>query len=250
LGSHFHWYDRFKLIAVKITLNLISHHRIKICLDIQPIGCYNSHMGKKTFIAYPLNWVFSAPSHVALLRALKDSAEGMSGRAAARAAGINHQACRQALERLESTGLIIRQGSGHTQLLRLNFDHALVKEALLPLFRAEKDFQALLRNSIMHGLGKQARTATLFGSAARKEDQPGSDIDLLLITDATAKARLADKALDFGCGFTKRYGIRLSPITYSVSEAKAKYRCGDPLIKNILAHGIDLLNEKLKDVLL
>ena len=207
-------------------------------------------MGKKAFIAYPLDWVFSAPSHVALLRALKDCAEGMSGRAAARAAGINHQACRQALERLEGIGLIIRQGSGHTQLLRLNFNHALVKEALLPLFRAEKDFQALLRNSITHGLGKHARTATLFGSTARKEDQPGSDIDLLLVTDPKAKARLTDKALAFGHGFTKRYGIRLSPITYSVAEAKAKYRSGDPLMKNILAHGIDLLNEKLKDVLL
>jgi predicted nucleotidyltransferase len=223
----------------------------QICLEKQPIGCYNSHMGKKkAFIAYPLDWMFSAPSHVALLRALKDSAEGMSGRAAARAAGINHQACRQALDRLEGIGIIVRQGSGHTQLLRLNFDHALVKEALLPLFRAEKNFQALLRSSIVHCLGKDARTATLFGSAARKEDRPGSDIDLLLVADGAKKTRLADKTMEFGRGFTKKYGIRLSPITYSASEAKVKYRSGDPLIKNILAHGIDLLNEKLKDVVI
>ncbi len=205
---------------------------------------------KKAFIAYPLDWVFSAPSHVALLRALKDSAEGMSGRAAARAAGINHQACRQALDRLEVIGIIIRQGSGHTQLLRLNFDHALVKEALLPMFQAEKHFQSLLRNSIAHSLGKDARTATLFGSAARKEDQPGSDIDLLLVTDGAAKAGLEDKALEFGRGFARKYGIRLSPITYSAAEAKKKYRSGDPLMKNILAHGIDLLDKKLKDVVL
>jgi predicted nucleotidyltransferase len=205
---------------------------------------------KKPFISQPLNWVFSAPSNVALLRTLKDSGEGMSGRAAARAAGINHQACRQALDRLEGIGIIIRQGSGHTQLVRLNFDHALVKEALLPLFRAEKDFQALLRKSITYGLGKDARTATLFGSAARKEDRPGSDIDLLLVTDSATKARLTDKALEFGRGFTKKYGIRLSPIMYSAAEAKAKYRSGDPLIKNILSHGIDLLDEKLKDLVL
>ncbi len=203
---------------------------------------------KKAFISYPLDWVFSAPSHVSLLRALKDSAEGMSGRAAARAAGINHQACRQALDRLEGIGIIVRQGSGHTQLVRLNLDHALVKDALLPLFRAEKEFQATLRDSIKHSLGKAARTATIFGSAARKEDRPGSDLDLLLVTDAATKASLSDKALEFGRGFTKKYGIRLSPITYSTSEAKAKYRNGDPLLKNILSHGIDLLGEKLKDV--
>lgn len=202
------------------------------------------------FLAQPLNWVFSAPSNVALLRTLKDSAEGMSGRAAARAAGINHQACRLALDRLEGIGIIKRQGSGHTQLISLNFEHALVKEALLPLFRAEKNFQTLLRDAIRTGLGKDARTATLFGSTARKEDRPGSDIDLLLVGDSAHKDSLTDKALALGRAFTARYGIRLSPITYSAAEARAKYRSGDHLMKNILLHGIDLLDEKLKDVVL
>lgn len=205
---------------------------------------------KKPFLAYPLNWIFSAPSNVALLRALKDSGEGMSGRAAARAAGINHQACRQALDRLEGIGVIRRQGSGHTQLVRLNFNHVLVKDALLPLFQAEKDFQSLLRESIKANLGKDARTATLFGSAARKEDLPGSDLDLLLVADGRHKERLTGKALSLGNSFISQYGIRLSPITLSTAEAKAKYRNGDPLIQNILSHGVDLLSERLKDVLL
>ncbi len=205
---------------------------------------------KKPFLTYPLNWIFSAPSSVALLRALKDSGEGMSGRAAARAAGINHQACRQALDRLEAIGIIRRQGSGHTQLIRLNFEHVLVKDALLPLFRAEKEFQTLLRGSIKANLGKDARTATLFGSAARKEELPGSDLDLLLVADGGNKERLTGKALSLGSAFIAQYGIRLSPITLSTSEARAKYRNGDPLIKNILSHGVDLLSEKLKDVLL
>ncbi|OGS51385.1 MAG: hypothetical protein A3J79_08725, partial [Elusimicrobia bacterium RIFOXYB2_FULL_62_6] len=142
------------------------------------------------------------------------------------------------------------QGSGHTQLIRLNFEHVLVKDALLPLFRAEKEFQTLLRGSIKANLGKDARTATLFGSAARKEELPGSDLDLLLVADGGNKERLTGKALSLGSAFIAQYGIRLSPITLSTSEARAKYRNGDPLIKNILSHGVDLLSEKLKDVLL
>lgn len=205
---------------------------------------------KKSFLLCPLNWVFSAPSNVALLRTLRDSAEGMSGRAAARAAGINHQACRQALDRFEVMGIIKRQGSGHTQLIRLNFEHVLVKDALLPLFRAEKKFQSLLRGAVKTGLGKEARTATIFGSVARKEEFPGSDIDLLLVADGGHKAKLVGKLLEMGRAFTVHYGIRLSPITYSAAEARAKYRRGDPLLKNILSHGIDLLDEKLKDVVL
>lgn len=205
---------------------------------------------KKAFISYPLDWTFAAPSQLAVLRALKDSAEGMSGRAAARVAGINHQACKQALDRLETIGLVLRQGAGHTQLLRLNFEHELVKDALLPLFAAEKVFQSRLRAAIARAIGKDARTATLFGSAARKEDRPGSDIDLLLVAEGGRKTALADKAAEFGRGFIRRYGVRLSPIVYSAAEARAKYGSGDPLIKDVLAHGVDLLEKKLKEIIL
>ncbi len=203
-----------------------------------------------SFVSSPLDWVFAAPSHAPLLRALKDSAEGMSGRAAARAAGINHQACKLALDRLEALGVVRRRGGGRTQLVSLNFDNALVQGALLPLYRSEKEFRALLRGDIRRALGKEARCAALFGSAARGEDRPGSDIDLLLVADGAAKARLAGRALEFGREFAARYGIRLSPITYTAAEVRARYRTGDPLIRNVLADGVDLLDKKLREILL
>jgi predicted nucleotidyltransferase len=204
---------------------------------------------RKAFISCPLDWVFAAPSQLAVLRALKDSAEGMSGRAAARAAGINHQACKQALDRLEALGLVVRQGSGYTQLLRLNFEHALVEGVLLPLFKAEYDYRNKLRAAITRGLGPEARTVTLFGSAARREDSAGSDVDLLLVADTAKKSHLADKAAEFGRIFTNKFGLRLSPVVYSTAEAKARYRSGDGLLKNVLEHGIDLLPLKLSEVL-
>lgn len=205
---------------------------------------------KGSFVSRPLDWIFSAPSHAPLLRALKDSAEGMSGRAAARAAGLNHQACKQALDRLEALGVVRRRGSGRTQLLSLDFDNALVRGALLPLFRAEKEFQAELRGAVKRALGKDASIAVLFGSVARGKDRPGSDLDVLLVARGGAKARLSDRALDLGRSFTAKYGIRLSPLTYTAAEVRARYRAGDPLLKNVLEQGIDLLDEKLKDAVL
>ena len=204
---------------------------------------------KTSFLIYPLNWVFSAPSNIAVIRALKDSREGMSGRAAARAAGFTHQAGRRALGELEAAGIIIRQGSGHTQLVRLNFDNILVKEVLLPMFRAEKSFLRSARAEIEKEFGRYARTATLFGSAARKEDVPGSDVDILLVTDAEDKERLAEKTREFGKRFIAEYGVRFSPMELTTREARARYRKSDPLLKNILAHGIDLLKEHLKDIM-
>jgi len=204
---------------------------------------------KTSFLSSPLNWVFSAPSNIAVIRALKDSREGMSGRAAARAAGFTHQACRRALGDLESAGIIVRQGAGHTQLVRLNFENILVKETLLPMFRAEKSFLESARLLIRKEFGRHARTATLFGSAARKEDEPGSDVDLLLVIDAQDKELLEERAREFGKRFIAEYGIRFSPMVLTTREARAKNSKSAPLLKNILEHGIDLLTEHLEDIL-
>ncbi|MCG2726611.1 MAG: nucleotidyltransferase domain-containing protein [Elusimicrobia bacterium] len=205
---------------------------------------------KINFLQQPLNWILSAQSSIAVIRALKDSKEGMSGRAVARAAGFTHQACRQALSRLNAVGFIDRQGSGKTQLVRLNFNHVLVKNALLPLFRAEKHFTRSIREEIRKEFKLYARSATLFGSIARKEDEPGSDVDLLLIADEKNKLRLLNKARAFEKQFILQYGIRLSPMVFTTRNARARYKKSDPLLKNILSHGIDLLKEHLKDVLI
>ena len=97
----------------------------------------------------PLDRVFSRPSHLAVLRALKDSREGMSGRAVAREAGVNHQAGAVAIRSLEAMGLVQRLGSGHTQMIHLNFDHHLVAELILPLLRREGDLLSAIRRDIV-----------------------------------------------------------------------------------------------------
>ncbi len=205
---------------------------------------------KINFLQQPLNWILSAQSSVAVIRALKDSKEGMSGRAISRAAGFTHQACRQALSKLDAVGCIERQGSGKIQLVRLNFNHLLVKDALLPLFRAEKHFTRSIREIIRKEFRDYARSATLFGSVARKEDRPGSDVDLLLISDEKNKLCLSNKAHAFARQFILQYGIRLSPIVFTSRNARARYKKSDPLFENILSQGVDLLKERLKDILI
>ncbi|MEA3306764.1 MAG: nucleotidyltransferase domain-containing protein [Elusimicrobiota bacterium] len=205
---------------------------------------------KTNFFQQPLNWILSAQSSVAVIRALKDSKEGMSGRAVARASGFTHQACREALVKLDAVGFIVRQGSGKTQLVRLNFEHSLVKDAFLPLFRTEKQFTRSIRDAIRKEFKGYARSATLFGSVARKEGKPGSDVDLLLISDGRNKLYLSNKARAFEQQFILQYGIRLSPMVFSIRNARARYRKSDPLFENILSQGIDLLKERLRDIII
>lgn len=200
-------------------------------------------------LAFPLDWILSGASHIAILRALMDSKEGMSGRAVARASRINHQTCAQALKRLEGLGIVRRMGSERTQLIRLNFDNFLVQQLLLPLLRKEREFLAHIRQDMRRSFGQHVRAAVLFGSAARGETKPGSDVDLLLIAGAESKATARDRAREFSAAFLDRYGFRLSPIVFTAHEATARIRKKDPLLENILKEGVDLGPGRLREVL-
>jgi hypothetical protein len=67
----------------------------------------------------PLDQVFAVPSHLVILRAFLEAAEGVSGLQVARQAGVSHQTCAVTLGRLEELGLGRRQGSGQAQLFQL-----------------------------------------------------------------------------------------------------------------------------------
>lgn len=186
---------------------------------------------------------------MAILRALQDSREGMSGRAVARQAHINHQACALALRNLESLGLIQRQGAGRTQLVRLNFDNHLVKELILPLLRKERDLVSQTRREIADAFRSKALTITLFGSVARGQDVPGSDVDVLITSESADRDRLLKRAETFSTEFSKRYGLHLSPIVMTLSEARKRFTKSEPLLKNIVSEGIDLLPRRLQKAL-
>ncbi|MBI4056862.1 MAG: MarR family transcriptional regulator [Elusimicrobia bacterium] len=203
---------------------------------------------RTSLLEHPLDWIFSAPSHIAVLRALRDSKEGMSGRAVAREAGINHQACAQAIKRLEAQGVIRRQGSGQTQLIHLNFDNVLVQEVLLSLVRKEREFWFHAQEEIAEKFKSMAHSATLFGSAARGEAQLGSDVDLLLTVEPRLKSKILEEARHFSQNFKQKYGVQLSPIVFTVQEVKARIKKSDPLIRSVLKEGIELLPSTMEEL--
>lgn len=200
-------------------------------------------------LRYPLDRIFSVSSHIPILRALQDNREGMSGRSIAREAHINHQSCAVAIRNLEALGILQRQGSGKTQLIHLNFENYLVKNSLLPLLRQERELQKAVRREIAQIFKDGALAITLFGSTVRGQDMPGSDMDVLLLVDESHKNKIQNRASEYSPIFIRQYGIRLSPIIMTVPEAKRKIKKSDPLLKNILSEGTDLLTKRLRDLI-
>lgn len=195
----------------------------------------------------PLDQVFVAASHVAVCRALLDTAEGMSGRQVARQAGINHQTCAVALGRLEDIGIIRRQGSGQVQLFRLNRENLVVRDLLVPLLTKEREvFPRILRRVGELLAGRCAR-AMIFGSAARGEEQPDSDLDLLAVAESPrGQTRTRQGGDQVRAALATEWGLRVNTIVLTRQAIETRQRRNDPLVTAILREGIAIDVERVK----
>ena len=154
-----------------------------------------------------------------------------------------------ALRYLESMGLVQRQGAARTQLVRLSFDNHLVKELVLPVLKKERELLGHAQREIAHVFRSKALAITLFGSVARGEDEPGSDVDVLIICESADRNGLLEKAENYAAEFHKKYGLQLSVIIMTPNDARKSLNSSKPLLKNILSDGIDLLPRRLQEVL-
>ena len=173
----------------------------------------------------------------------------MSARGVARAACVNHQACAVALRKLEQLGAVSRMGSGRTQLLRLNVESYLVSDLILPLLRKERQRISTVHKAVVQAFEQPALTITIFGSTARGDDAPGSDLDVLVVVrNANDKHAVLGAAALGNSDFMKRFGMRCSPVVFTLAEVKSRIRKKDRLMENILKEGLDLLPMRLRMV--
>lgn len=200
------------------------------------------------FLRRPLDTVLAAPSHLFILRVLLEVAVGLTGREVARRAGLSPKAALDALTRLEAAGIVGRLPAGRAHLFRLRREHYLVRRCLGPLFGAEKGYRDEVVRAIQWGLGRHAVSGVLFGSAARGEDRPESDLDLLLIVRHDKEEAL-DAAVRLGERLEERAGVRLAPVVLTVPELRKDYGLSHPLLRNILRDGVLILGRAIAEIL-
>jgi predicted nucleotidyltransferase len=95
-----------------------------------------------------------------------------------------------------------------------------------------KEFKAQARNLY----GQRLKDVVLYGSWARGEARPDSDIDLLIILDGeVTPGREIDRMIDLITDFSFKYDVLLS--VYPISEF-AYRQLNSPLLLNIRKEGI------------
>lgn len=144
----------------------------------------------QSHVRYPLTAIFGSAGNVRVLRALVADRSPQSAPELARLAGLSPQGVRLVLDTLARQQLVKVHGSGRAQLYALNESHPFAG-ALAALFQEEQQRWERLLVTIREMLAKHGtavRSAWLYGSVARAEDTPRSDLDIALLVSSSAVA--------------------------------------------------------------
>ena len=151
----------------------------------------------------------------------------------ARSLGLSLGSVHPAVQQLMDARLVLARRVGRSRALRANIRHPLYRP-LKALFDAEVETLATVArefaDALPHG-GVEA--VVLFGSVARGQPAPRSDVDVLVVGNGAVQRearRLAASLLD-------RHDVNVSPLVLTPREVSARLRAFDPLLLTIAKEG-------------
>jgi predicted nucleotidyltransferase len=206
-------------------------------------------MRKGIMIIYHiLDEVFRNGSQVAVLRSLLDTNSGYTGNEVARLSGIHPLSALKALTVLEQLGIVHRQRGGRDHIFTLNRSHYLVQYVITPIYKAEQELLKEITRTIAALLKRSVLNATIFGSIAKRTETAMSDFDLCCVVKTESQKELVRNLLNSNSReLHQTFGIKVAPMLFTLREMKAKSKT--PLIRDIAAHGLNIVGKELKVLL-
>jgi DNA-binding transcriptional ArsR family regulator len=202
------------------------------------------------FLRY-LDDILGGRAKVAVLRVLFRE-DGLGGREIARKAGLSPRSAHAALKELVGLGILTRKVVGNNHVFTANRAHiAVAHGGVERLFKQEQRLLSTLAEKV-HGWirGLSPVSLAVFGSVARGESRPGSDLDLLVILKEPRKISQARELLGRrGAGFHDLYGFHLAPYVVGAGEFAERYDRKDKLIRNMVKEGLVVWGKPLSEVL-
>lgn len=139
-----------------------------------------------------------------------------------------------ALRVLDQLGLVRSQTVGRAQVHTVNDDHVAIAA-----LRAVVDPIAALTNVVEGAVNHDVQAVLLFGSIARGEATPDSDIDLAVIA-----APEWDGQIPLEDAVRRQLGSTCDVLTFTPAEFTELARDGEPVVTDILRHGVALVGRK------
>jgi len=136
-------------------------------------------------------------------------------------------AVQRELENLSKVGLIVRNSVGNQVFYQANRDSPIFLEMRTLVNKTIGVFSVL--RSALATLSKRIVVAFVYGSVAREEETAQSDIDLMIVGDATL-----DDVLSRLSAVEKAIGRPVNPTVYSIAEFKSKLASGNHFVTAVL----------------
>jgi predicted nucleotidyltransferase len=200
-----------------------------------------------------LNAVLGSVTKVKLLRALLPLSRPVGLREAARLADVSPSAAQGAMEELTAMGVLDLREATSQHLYQINRKNRLAK-ALQELFDAEDqrrvELLEAIRGELQRFWGPAVESVTIFGSSARGDDAPDSDLDLLVVTETEEDEEDTwERLLEKAPMFLREFGVRISPVVMSLEQLRERAEDGDPLIAAVVKEGIPVVKPTIEKLL-
>ncbi len=193
-------------------------------------------------LSNPLEALIS-PERALILTVLERTGQPLSGRTIAALTGtVSQSSTSRLLIELGQHGLVVKVPGGY----ELNRDH-LSYRAIEVLLGARDELQRRVAQDV-NGWDSPPLSVILFGSAARRQDTPGSDIDLLVVRPATVSfddQRWATNVANLSERVSRWCGSPCEVLEYSRDELAELTRTDDPLIGSLIRDGIKFVGADL-----
>ncbi|HEX6602617.1 MAG TPA: nucleotidyltransferase domain-containing protein [Solirubrobacterales bacterium] len=173
-----------------------------------------------------------------------------TGRELARLTGRSVTGVQHAIDRLVNEGLVHRAEAGPSFLYALNRDH-LMAPAVDVMASARCELVGRLRD-LMDAWQLPPFHASLFGSAARGEGNPASDIDLLVVraTDIDAEDPAWQQQLDDLAERTLSWtGNDAGIVELAAADIPRLLKDRPPVLDEVVKDGIDLAGLSIRQML-
>lgn len=183
--------------------------------------------------------VLGSRSRIAVLRVLWRARRPLNASQIAADAGLTRPAVATVLKDLADAGVVVSSSAGRANIHTLNRSSVYVERMVAPLFEAETELPDQLLRELRDAFEDSASAAVLFGSYARGDQVPESDLDVVLVAEDDAmKAALEYRLPRYEDEFRSHWGVSLSVLTYTAREAGALWRSAPSFLESLSSDGL------------
>ena len=188
-----------------------------------------------------------SPEKALILTVLERTGQPLTGRTIAALTGtVSQSTTSRLLIELGQNGLVVKVPGGY----ELNRDH-LSYRAIAALLGARDELQRRVAEDV-NAWDSPPMSVILFGSAARRQDTSGSDIDLLVVRPTTVPfddQRWAMNVANLSERVSRWCGSPCEVLEYSPDELAELARTDDPLIASLIRDGITFVGADIDALL-